>query len=105
MLSEKKLKEIRLIKNLSLQDVGDRIGCSKNYISMLENGKKPFNQEFYRKWIDALYGIFDIRKTEEYINKLNEEAEKEVGKIEKTETKKVKKTTNINKRKNKKVEE
>ncbi|AKN32316.1 hypothetical protein Ccar_16180 [Clostridium carboxidivorans P7] len=95
MLSEKKLKEIRLIKNLSLQDVGDRIGCSKNYVSMLENGKKPFNQEFYRKWIDALYGIYDIRKTEDYINKLNEEAEKEVIKNKsnsKKSTTKAKKT-------------
>lgn len=57
--------------------------------------KKPFNQEFYRKWIDALYGIYDIRKTEDYINKLNEEAEKEVIKNKsnsKKSTTKAKKT-------------
>lgn len=73
MLSPEKLKLIRLLKKKTQKEIADKIGCSKQYITMMENRKRPIKQEYYEKWIKALNSVDkevkEIEKTEKEINK------------------------------------
>ncbi|MCD3240850.1 helix-turn-helix transcriptional regulator [Clostridium botulinum D/C] len=62
MLSGRRLKDLRLTLNVSQDEVAQRMGVSRNYISMLENEKQGFSKDIYDKWINALYGKYDKRE-------------------------------------------
>ncbi|MHB8065271.1 MAG: helix-turn-helix domain-containing protein [Ruminiclostridium sp.] len=81
MICVETLKQIRLIKNLSQQDIADRIGCSNNYISMLENRSQTFGKEMYEKWLHALYYDTKPEKSEK-----REKPEKKTSKNSKKES-------------------
>jgi transcriptional regulator with XRE-family HTH domain len=84
MLSAEKLAYYRSVSGISQKELAERIGCTKSYISMLENRKQEFNEEFYDKWIKAIHGTFDYRLTEEYkIKQAEKEAKKDNKKDEK----------------------
>lgn len=76
MLSSEKLLLIRNLHNISQGELADRVGVSRNYISMMENRKQEIPTELYDKWIKALYGQYDFRETEEGKKKLKEKEEK-----------------------------
>lgn len=100
MLSVEKLKHLRLLQNLSQSNIANVLGVSKNYISMLENRKQNFSEDFYTRWLNAIYKLSSMSPSQqkEYINRLKEEAKKEIDKNKineeiKTEKKPVKRIT------------
>lgn len=62
MLSPEKMKFLRQLHNLSQKDVGDYMGVSKNYISMIENRKHPYSKEQHDKYINAIYAVSEQKK-------------------------------------------
>lgn len=57
MLSAEKIKYLRLLHGVTQQEVGDFLGVSKNYISMIETGKRSYSSEMHDKIINAIYSI------------------------------------------------
>jgi len=49
MITPEIIKKIRFENKLSQNDLGQKIGVSHYYISMLENGKKPITSKFETK--------------------------------------------------------
>ena len=62
MLSPGKMKFLRQLHNLSQKDVGDYMGVSKNYISMVENGKHYYSKEQHDRYINAIYAVSQEKK-------------------------------------------
>lgn len=50
------LRLIRVFHDMRQQDLADRLGLSKSYVSELENGKKVPSMEVIQKYSDA-FGI------------------------------------------------
>lgn len=95
MLTLEHLKRLRRSEDITQQQIADILGCTKNYISQLENNKFPLAEEFYERWIKAIHllSTMSIEARTEYINKLKESLNKEVEAIkEKSSTTKPKKT-------------
>lgn len=91
MLSAEKMKFLRQLHNLSQKDIGDYMGVSKNYISMIENRKHPYSKEQHDKYINAIYAVSTAKKkqkedTTEILDDVKEVEEnnkdKEVEKVE-----------------------
>lgn len=82
MLSVEKLKHLRLLQNLTQQNIATVCGVTKNYISILENRKQNVNEDFYNSWLNAIYKLGSMSKDEqkEYIKNLKIEAEQELNK-------------------------
>lgn len=60
------IKEARINKGLTLQEVADEIGCSASYIHRIESGaRKGFNYQIYSKLTELL----DIENPEDIISK------------------------------------
>lgn len=78
MLDGEKMKHLRLLQNLTQTNVGAVLGVSKNYISILENRKQVCSQEWYQRWLNAIYKLGSMSKQEqkEYIKQLKEELNK-----------------------------
>lgn len=90
MLPLEHLKRLRRSEDITQQQLGDVLGCTKNYISQLENNKLPLSENFYERWIKAIHLLssMSFEKRAEYIKKLKDELNEEVEKIDKTKTKK-----------------
>ena len=56
MLSNEKLKFLRHKFGYTKQYLADCIGCSYDMFKSMEMGRRGIKQEYYDKWIDALYG-------------------------------------------------
>ncbi|KMT21503.1 helix-turn-helix domain-containing protein [Clostridium cylindrosporum] len=88
MLSPEKLKMLRLVHGVTLQNVGDEMGVSKNYISMIENRKVSLSEEQYHKLVDAIYAAHRKKNSKQEDVEENIEAVKEEMTKKKTTTKK-----------------
>ncbi|MBV4427607.1 helix-turn-helix domain-containing protein [Clostridium tyrobutyricum] len=62
MLSPDKLKFLRLIHDVTQKEIGDEMGTSKNYISMMENGKRSYSKEQHNRYVNAVYKVSSIKK-------------------------------------------
>lgn len=62
MLSPDKLKFLRLIRDVTQKEIGDEMGTSKNYISMMENGKRSYSKEQHNRYVNAVYKVSSIKK-------------------------------------------
>lgn len=51
------LKRLRLLANITQEDLGKQMGVSKNYISMCENNKKNSSEDFCDRYMNALNEI------------------------------------------------
>lgn len=85
MLSPEKMKFLRQLHNLSQKDIGDYMGVSKNYISMIENRKHPYSKEQHDKYINAIYAVSTAKKkqkedTTEILDDVKEVEENNKGK-------------------------
>lgn len=85
MLSAEKLKYLRLLHNVTQQELGNMIGTSKNYISELENRKKTYSQQVHDKIVNAIYKISEQKKLKEedvteIVKDVGEEVKKRVTK-------------------------
>ncbi|OFI04966.1 helix-turn-helix domain protein [Clostridium acetireducens DSM 10703] len=74
MLSAEKLKFLRLLHGISQIELGKELGISKNYISMVENRKTSYSEEWEEKYINAVYKIAEKKKNEKNIDKVEEMA-------------------------------
>ena len=62
----KRLKELRLAQNLTLQNVGDAVGSTRHTIGNLENGRRPPSLDmvirlatYFGVSLDYLVGLSD----------------------------------------------
>lgn len=80
MLDGQKMKHLRLLQNLTQSNVGAVLGCSKNYISILENRKQFYSEEWYQRWLNAIYKLGSMSKQEqkEYIKQLKEDSQNDL---------------------------
>lgn len=60
-----RIRKIREEKKLSLEELGDRIGIGKSYMSRLETGKKPINL----KNLQLIANALDVDVTDLFPNK------------------------------------
>lgn len=88
MLSAGKIKYLRLLHGVTQQEVGDFLGVSKNYISMIETAKRSYDEETHDKIINAIYAI-DTEKQKQKDNPT--EILKDVSSVEKNKQSKNKK--------------
>ncbi|NMM65537.1 helix-turn-helix transcriptional regulator [Clostridium sp. P21] len=76
MLSPEKLKFLRLLHSISQTELGKEMdGISKNYISMVENRKTKYTDEWEQKYIKAVYTIAARKKNEKNIEQVEEMAQ------------------------------
>ncbi|UZW14333.1 helix-turn-helix transcriptional regulator [Clostridium pasteurianum] len=82
MLDGQKMKHLRLLQNLTQSNVGAVLGCTKNYISILENRKQFCSEEFYQRWLSSIYKLGSMSKQEqkEYIKQLKEDSQNDLKK-------------------------
>lgn len=80
MLSAEKIKFLRLLHGLTQQKVADELGCTKNYISMLENRKQEYSSDFAKRWVDAIYTLAEKKEKAQEVKELETEVKKVVSK-------------------------
>lgn len=56
-LSYDMLQRMRIMNDISQNKLAKEIGCSRNYISMIENGKQTYTEEQCNKILNALYKL------------------------------------------------
>lgn len=79
MLSPEKLKFLRQLHNITQIELGKEMKISKNYISMIENRKTNYTEEWEQKYIQAIYKIAEQKKNEnniDYMEDIKEEVKK-----------------------------
>ncbi|MBU5311049.1 helix-turn-helix domain-containing protein [Tissierella carlieri] len=54
MLRGSQLKRMRILKNITQEEVADALDVKRNYISMLENETRAIPQDKYEKWLEYL---------------------------------------------------
>lgn len=54
MLRGNQLKRMRILKNMTQQEIADFLNVKVNYISMLENEHRDIPTEKYDKWLKYL---------------------------------------------------
>lgn len=62
MLSPEKLKYLRLLHSCTQKEIATEMGITKNYISMIENRKESYSQEWCDKYIKAVYIVAEEKK-------------------------------------------
>ncbi len=87
MLSAEKIKFLRLLHHITQAEIGVELGVTKNYISMLENRKQGYSEEFSTKWVNAIYSLAQKKEKAGEVAELETEVKKIV------EPKATKKTT------------
>ncbi|KGM94822.1 hypothetical protein Z968_10715 [Clostridium novyi A str. 4552] len=65
MLSAEKLKFLRLLHNLTQQDVAEKMGCKRTYISMIENRKENYSEEWHDRYVNVIYQVAEEKKQEQ----------------------------------------
>ncbi|WP_096634858.1 helix-turn-helix transcriptional regulator [Clostridium cochlearium] len=81
MLSQEKMKFLRVLHNISQKELAKEIGCTRNHISMVENRNNVCTEEFYNKYIKAIYKISNAK--EQTIEEKVKEVQTELKKINK----------------------
>lgn len=62
MTKNERLSYLRCLYQLNQTQIGQAIGTTRNYISLLENNKRPMSNEQYEKIINAIYRIGEAKK-------------------------------------------
>jgi transcriptional regulator with XRE-family HTH domain len=62
VLNPSKLKLLRLINDITQKELATEMGVSKNYISMVENGKRGYSQEQHDRYVNAIYKVSADKK-------------------------------------------
>lgn len=80
MLSKEKLKFLRQLHNISQKKLGEEINCSKCYISMVENGKEKYSNDFCNRYVNAVYKIAEEKNNKKNLKEFKN-VDKEVKEI------------------------
>lgn len=51
----KLFKRVRIAQGLTQEGLAKRMGCTRNYISMVENGHEKPNKAWLEKWKECVY--------------------------------------------------
>lgn len=62
MQNRERLQYMRVLYNLTQQNVATYIGSSKQYITMLESGQRPMSQSQFEKILNAIYFLGEEKK-------------------------------------------
>ena len=90
MLNKQELKNYRLLRGLSQQNVADYCDITKPLISMIENGEKNITEYNYREFVKGINAAYQAKKN----GKLNKPKPlKNAVKVEKPKTTTRKKKT------------
>ncbi|WP_313232344.1 helix-turn-helix domain-containing protein [Tissierella praeacuta] len=54
MLRGSQLKRMRILKNITQEEVAEELNVKRNYISMLENEQREIPLDKYNKWVEYL---------------------------------------------------
>ena len=54
MLRGQQLKRMRILKNITQDEIADELEVKRNYISMLENESRDIPLDKYYKWLNYL---------------------------------------------------
>ncbi|WP_053071440.1 helix-turn-helix domain-containing protein [Clostridium novyi] len=65
MLSNEKLRFLRLIHKLTQKDLAEKMGVSRNYISMIENNKEFPNEDWINRYVQEIYNLAEEKKQEQ----------------------------------------
>ncbi|EJT6153716.1 helix-turn-helix transcriptional regulator [Clostridium perfringens] len=57
MRKSERLRYLRLIYNLTQNDIAKELGTTRNYISQLENEKLTFSDDKFKEIVDCIYRI------------------------------------------------
>ena len=57
MLDYMTLRRVREMKNVSQNSLAKELGCSRNYISMIENGNQAYTEEKMKEILKAIYKL------------------------------------------------
>lgn len=75
MLNAIELKHLRLIHDLTQLEVANELNMTRNYISIIESGRRVYSREWHDNYVNTIYKL-DIRKKkaklEELIDMSNE---------------------------------
>lgn len=69
-----KIKEARLKKGFTLQELANEIGCSLSYLHRIENSeRKTFNYKIYQQLVQLLdLPVYEINHSEETMDELEQ---------------------------------
>lgn len=65
MRKSERLRYLRLIYNLTQQDIATEIGATRNYISQLENEKLTMSDDKFGEIVDCIYKIGEQKRKED----------------------------------------
>ena len=54
MLRGSQLRRMRILKNITQEEIAKELGVKTNYISMMENEHRDVTEENYKKWVNYL---------------------------------------------------
>lgn len=81
MRKSERLKYLRVLYQLNQTEVANSIGVKRSYISQLENEKLPMSEEQYRKLIDGIYKVGEVKKKRALLEDI-EEIREEIKELE-----------------------
>ena len=64
MLTNRELKFLRLRKGISQTDMALVMGISREFLSMVESGKRDLSEERYKQYINAIYKICKMKPSD-----------------------------------------
>ncbi|GAA0723669.1 hypothetical protein GCM10008905_16560 [Clostridium malenominatum] len=80
MLSAEKLKFLRQLHRITQTELGKEMGITKNFISMIENRKENYTEDWCKRYVNAVYTIAQRKQNDNNIEEV-EEMKEEVKKI------------------------
>ncbi|EHK2345804.1 helix-turn-helix transcriptional regulator [Clostridium perfringens] len=65
MRKSERLRYLRLIYNLTQNDIAKELGATRNYISQLENEKLTMSEDKFKEIVDCIYKIGEQKRKED----------------------------------------
>lgn len=65
MRKSERLRYLRLIYNLTQQDIAKELGVTRNYLSQLENEKLIMSEDKFGEIVDCIYKIGEQKRKED----------------------------------------
>lgn len=65
MRKSERLRYMRLIYNLTQNDIAKELGVTRNYLSQLENEKLAFTEDKFKEIVNCIYKIGEEKRKED----------------------------------------
>lgn len=77
MLNYMELTDLRRRLRVSQKELANKVGCTRNYISGVENGKEYYKKEFHNKYVNGLYEVYQAKENDKALEKLKDKTNKQ----------------------------